>query len=160
MNSYVDVAALKARLAKAAAEGWGMPSQSDYDAWQRWQGANTAKPERRRRRPERNRPRPLDGLLTTDEAAARLRCSVKTLNGYIASGAIRYVAIGHGSKRPRKMFTATDLDDFIANQTRKDAPACQSSRTHVRLSGGSTSRSEVIAFSARRNAAPSGKQKK
>ena len=95
-----------------------------------------------RERPERtvrNWPRPPDGLLTADEAAARLRCSVKTLNGYVASGSIRYVQIGHGCKRPRKMFTIPDLDDFVANQTRKDVAACPSLRTPVRRSGVSTS---------------------
>jgi hypothetical protein len=171
-DRYVDVTALKSRLAAAAASGWGTPSPSDArqqaDALRRWR-AEYPEPERkveiedteepaRKRRERTVRPRPLDGLLTIDEAAWRLRCSVKTLNGYVASGALRYVAIGHGSKRPRKMFTAADLDDFIVNQT-KDAPACQSSRTPVRLSGGSTSRSEVIAFSARRKLGPAAKRK-
>lgn len=111
-------------------------------------GNGAAKPARKRR----ERARPLDGLLTADEAAARLRCSIKTLNGYIASGAVRYVAIGHGSKRPRKMFTATDLDEFIVNQTKKDAPSCQSSKKPVRLIGGTTFRSEGTAFTDRQNA--------
>ena len=62
---------------------------------------------------------PPDGLRTRAEAAHRLRCTVKTLNRYIASGALRYVPIGHGTKRQRKMFTAANLDEFIANQTRK-----------------------------------------
>ena len=112
------------------------------------------------KRQRRERPRPLDGLLTADEAATRLRCSIQTLNGYVASGAVRYVAIGHGSKRPRKMFTAADLDNFVANQTRKDSPACQSSRTTVRPSGGSTFKSEVIAFSAQRRPGPAAKPKR
>jgi hypothetical protein len=116
----------------------------------------TAKPERRRR----ERPRPLDGLLTADEAAARLRCSVKTLNGYVASGTVRYVAIGHGSKRPRKMFTPADLDDFVVNQTRKDSPACLSAATRARPTGNTTFKSEVIAFSARPNARPAVKPKR
>jgi len=135
--------------------------QPDYDAWRRqWQrtGTGTAKPERERRRPER--PRPLDGLLTADEAAARLRCSTKTLNGHIAAGAIRYVAIGHGSKRPRKMFTAADLDDFVANQTRKDAPACQSAATRAHPTGNTTFKSEVIAFSARPSARTGARRKR
>src|SRR5262249_53512472 len=67
---------------------------------------------------------PSDGLKSAAEAAAKLGCSVKTLNGHVAFGALRYVSIGHGTKRPRRMFTDADLDDFIANQTRKDSPAC------------------------------------
>jgi hypothetical protein len=52
MDCYVDddiVAALKARLAKAAAKGWGTPTPSDCDAWQRWQRGGTAMPARKRR---------------------------------------------------------------------------------------------------------------
>src|SRR6266576_2774657 len=71
------------------------------------------------------------GLLTSKEAAARLACSVKTLNGYVEAGALRYVAIGHGKKRPRKMFTDADLTAFIEAQTRKDVP-CQSTRPVAR----------------------------
>jgi hypothetical protein len=100
-------------------------------------------------------------LLTPREAAARLRCSGKTLFGHVASGALRYVAVGQGRKRPRKMFTDSDLNEFISNQTRKDLPApWPSSRTRVRPTGASTSRSEVIAFSARQQAGTSGKRKR
>jgi hypothetical protein len=70
----------------------------------------------------RTRPRLPDGLRTLREGAERLGCSVKTLQGHIASGALKYVVTGHGNKRPRKMLTDADLDDFIANQTRKDVP--------------------------------------
>src|SRR5262245_37535736 len=42
---------------------------------------------------------PSDGLRTPVEAARQLRCSVKTLNGYVKSGALKYVAIGHGKRR-------------------------------------------------------------
>jgi|HubBroStandDraft_6_1064221.scaffolds.fasta_scaffold1681154_1 hypothetical protein len=130
----------------------------DYEAARRsYEVCNgTARPARKRR----ERPRPLDGLLTADEAAARLRCSVKTLNGYVASGTVRYVAIGHGSKRPRKMFTPADLDDFVVNQTRKDSPACLSAATRARPTGNTTFKSEVIAFSARPNARPAVKPKR
>jgi hypothetical protein len=98
---------------------------------------------------------PPQGLRTADEAAAKLRCSIKTLRGHVRSGALRYVVTGHGIKRPHKMFTDADIDEFIANQTRKEAPAsCPSLRTPARRSSGTTSRSEVIAFSARPNARP------
>jgi hypothetical protein len=56
------------------------------------------------------------------EGAARLGCSVKTVNGHIASGALGYVVIGHGTRRPRKMLTDADLDAFIAAQTGKNVP--------------------------------------
>jgi len=105
------------------------------------------------RRSRRLRVRPPDGLRTRTEAADKLGCSVKTLDGYVDAGALNYVAIGHGKKRPRKMFTDADLDEFITNQTRKDVP-CPSTRTETvaRRTSISTSKCEVIGFTARRNA--------
>ena len=102
---------------------------------------------------------PPDGLRTQAEAAAKLGCSIKTLKGHIATGAVRYVIIGHGSKRPRKMFTDSDLDEFIAAQTRKDFP-CPSTAPAKRRTGISTSNITVIGFTARRNAQLGVKPKK
>src|SRR5215510_5017451 len=56
---------------------------------------------RKLRKPRQSSP---DGLKTAAQATAKLNCSIKTLNGHVAVGALRYVAIGHGTKRPRKMF--------------------------------------------------------
>ena len=102
---------------------------------------------------------PPDGLRTAAEAARKLRCSTKTLKGHLASGALRYVIVGHGTKRPRRMFTPADLDSFIANQTRKDVP-CPSSPSRARHTSTSTSASEVIAFTAQPRPRPSAKPKK
>ena len=95
---------------------------------------------------------PPDGLRTSAEAARKLRCSIKTLNGHIASGALKYVVLGHGKRRQRRMFTDADLNEFIANQTRKDAP-CPSTKTGTadRRTGTSTSKSKVIGFMEARN---------
>jgi hypothetical protein len=106
------------------------------------------------RKPRQSSP---DGLKTAAQAAAKLNCSIKTLNGHVASGALKYVAIGHGTKRRRKMFTDPDLNEFIANQTQKDSP-CPSDATRGRRSGSTTSKSEIVAFSEvqrrRRSAKP------
>jgi Helix-turn-helix domain len=104
---------------------------------------------------------PADGLKTAVQAAAKLGCSVKTLNGHIASGALRYVDVGHGKKRRRIRFTDADLNEFIANQTRKDVP-CPSTRTETaaRRISTSTSKCEVIGFTARRDARRGVKPKK
>src|SRR5262245_61382569 len=59
-------------------------------------------PQRRRRQPRTSVP---GGLLTAAQAAAKLGISVKTLNGYIELGALKYVAFGHGRRRQRRMFT-------------------------------------------------------
>jgi hypothetical protein len=101
---------------------------------------------------------PPDGLRTSAEAARKLHCSISTLKGHVASGALRYVDIGHGKKRLRRMFTDADLDNFIANQTRKDAP-CPSDAIRARRSGNTASKSEVVAFSALRRRRPGAKPK-
>src|SRR5215831_12018935 len=103
------------------------------------------------------RPSPPDGLKTAAQAAARLGCSIKTLNGHVASGALKFVAIGHGKRRTRKMFADPDLNEFIANQTRKVTP-CPSAATRARRSGSTDSKSEIVSFSEvqrrRRSAKP------
>jgi hypothetical protein len=114
-------------------------------------------PIKRRRRQRPLRPPVPGGLLTAVQAAAKLSCSVKTLNGHVAGGALKYVTVGHGTKRLRKMFTDADLNQFIADQTR-EAPPCPFDATRARRSGNTISKSEVVAFSAlqrrRRGAKP------
>jgi hypothetical protein len=110
----------------------------------------------RRRQPRIRTP---DGLLTRAEAAAKLGCSAKTLDGHVECGALRYVAIGHGRKRVRRMFTTADLDEFIAAQTRKDVP-CPSTRIRARHTGNLTSDGEVIAFTAQPRPRAGAKPKK
>jgi hypothetical protein len=105
------------------------------------------------------KPRPPDGLRTMAEAAAKLGCSIRTLKAHVAAGELRYVTIGHGKKRPRRMFTDADLDQFITTQTHKDSP-CPSSETRARHIGASTSSSKVIAFSAQPRPRPSATPKR
>jgi excisionase family DNA binding protein len=111
---------------------------------------------RRQRHPRERKP---DDPMTMREAAARLGCSIKTLDGHIASGALRYVNIGHGSKRERKRITPADLNAFIEAQTRKDV-ACPSTEPRARRTGSSTFSGEVIAFTALPRPAPGVKPKK
>jgi hypothetical protein len=110
-------------------------------------------------RPRQPRIAPPDGLKTAAQAAARLGCSIKTLDGYVRAGAIGYVIIGHGKKRPRRMFTDADLNAFIQAQTRKES-SCPSTRTSVRRSGNLTSGGEVIAFTGVPRPRPGGKRKR
>ena len=90
---------------------------------------------------------PPDGLKTAAQAAAKLNCSIKTLNGHVAAGELKYIVIGRGRKRTRRMFSDADLNEFITDKARKDAP-CPSTRTEtaVRRSSISTSKSTVIGF--------------
>ena len=97
-------------------------------------------------------------LRTPAEAAARLRVSRKTLTEHVRSGALRYVIIGCGSKRPRKMFTDADIEEFIERQTRRDVP-CPSIAPRARRSTTTTSSGRVIAFTALRNARTDAKPK-
>src|SRR6516164_2399569 len=60
--------------------------------------------ERQSRASRKPRVRPPDGLRTKAAAAAKLGCSIKTLNGHVDAGELRYVVIGHGKKRVRRMF--------------------------------------------------------
>src|SRR5262245_38119973 len=50
-------------------------------------------PKRRQRKP---RPLVPDGLKTSAQAAAKLGCSIKTLNGHVKVGDLKYVTIGQG----------------------------------------------------------------
>jgi hypothetical protein len=100
------------------------------------------------RQREREEARKANGLLTRGEAAAKLGCSVKTLDKHVAAGALSYVLIGHGTKHLRRMFTDDDLAIFIETQKRKEFSACQSLKTPARRIGGSTFKSTVVAFSA------------
>src|SRR5262249_50091024 len=52
-----------------------------------------------------------DGLKTAAQAAIKLNCSIKTLRAHVAAGDLRYVSIGKGTKRPRRMFTDPDIND-------------------------------------------------
>src|SRR5262245_47803221 len=99
-------------------------------------------------------------LRTPREAAALLRCSIKTLRGHVARGALKYVQTGLGTKRPRRAFTDDDLQDFIAAQTRKDVPTCPSTATRARHTGTSTSNGAVTAFTALRKQQHGAKPKK
>jgi len=133
-----------------------------YDGPYKVSGAATQPipPQSPRRQHKARKPLP-DGLKTAERAAAKLGCSIKTLNAHVAAGDLRYVSIGKGTKRLRRMYADTDLDEFITNQTRKDVP-CPSTRTETvaRRTSISTSKCEVIGFTARRNARRAAKPKK
>jgi excisionase family DNA binding protein len=102
-----------------------------------------------------------DSLLTEEQAANRLGCSVKTLRSHAAAGDLRYVQVGRGSKRIRRKFTIADIDAFVASQTRTEVPqSCPSAKTTVRRIGGSTSNIVAIGFSAQPKPQPGAKRKR
>ena len=117
-----------------------------------------ATPAQPRRQHKPREPVP-DGLKTAKQAAAKLGCSIKTLKGHVDTGALRYVPMGHGKKRLRRMYNDADLDEFIANQTRKDTP-CPSIASRARHTGTSNSESKIIAFTAAPKPRPGAKPKR
>jgi predicted site-specific integrase-resolvase len=61
-------------------------------------------------------------LRSAKSAAERLGVSVKSLNGYVRDGELRYILVGSGKKKPRRRFTDPDLDDLIESRARRDEP--------------------------------------
>ena len=88
-----------------------------------WQGilatTEAADTPLRRRRRRQLRMRMQGGLLKHGRGGGQARLLDQDAQRR-GTGALRYVTIGHGTKRPRKMFTDADLNEFIAEQTRKD----------------------------------------
>src|SRR5262245_33870793 len=98
-------------------------------------------------------------LLTTKEVAADLQCSRKTLLGHVKDGSLRYVNVGRGEVRPTYRFFSDDVAEFKLRRAKRDAP-CRSISTKRRRSGISTSKCEIIAFTALRDAGTDGKPRR
>jgi excisionase family DNA binding protein len=111
------------------------------------------------KRPRTARARPGDGLRTAAEAAAKLGISMRTLREHVDARTLRYVNVGRGRKRIRRMFTDADLDAFIATQTRKDLP-CPSIAPAGRRTGTMTFGGEVVGFTALQKRRPGEKPRK
>ncbi|KQO76458.1 hypothetical protein ASF20_14020 [Methylobacterium sp. Leaf88] len=101
-------------------------------------------------------------LLTLHEAAARIPMSPKTLRGYMATGAVKHIAFGHGLKRKRRMFHPDDIQAFIDGLRRSEScPPIDRKTKRARtplLSTSTTSGLKVVGFMARRAAALSEKR--
>ena len=99
-------------------------------------------------------------LLLPKEAAERLRITTDQLKAFGDDGEIRYINVSRGKKRERRRYTDPDLDLFVERRARKGVGQCQSINQSERRSTPSTSRSEVIGFTARLNAERDAKLKK
>src|SRR5258708_23651919 len=89
-------------------------------------------------------------LFNRKQAAKKLNISEDQLAGLVQDGELRYINVGRGQKRPRMRFADEDLDEFIARRRRREACLSGSPKTHRctdMISG-----SEVIGFTAQRNA--------
>jgi excisionase family DNA binding protein len=123
---------------KADARAYADFAMENFERWE-W-------PLAKRRRKKRS-----DGLLTIDEAAAYLHITDEQLGSFVKQGAIQYVNVGRGKLRPRIRFTSSDLDAFIERRRQQEAP-CLSTESRTARSSISTSSSNVIGFTALRNA--------
>src|SRR5258708_39754241 len=95
------------------------------------------------------------GLLSPREAANYLQISTKTLIALVNDGAIRAIDVGRGRLKRRYRFTEGDLGEFVDLRAQRDVP-CRSTSTKTVRSTISTSNSNVLAFTALRDARMSG----
>lgn len=105
--------------------------------------------------PKRRKRRPLfpGALPDIVEAARRLNVTEEKIRTFVRAGALRFINVGHGTKRPRYRFTDADLQDFIDSRKQQDIPQCQFSKPQSpRRISGTTSSSTVIGFTALRAA--------
>lgn len=95
----------------------------------------------------------MSGLLTADEAAARLSISERTLRKLRMAGEIPYIAISGRIYR----YTPEDCDAFLAERKRTDIPCPSQLKTHVRLTTNTTSKGRSGGFMELRAAQRSAK---
>ena len=124
----------------------------------RWLNDNA---ELARRRQVRNpKPNVKAFLNSPSVAAQRLGVTVEQLFGFVHDGELRYVNVGRGSKRQRYAFTDDDINELIEQRKTREV-ACPStspkSRRHI---SGTTSKSVVVGFTARRAQQLAAKRKK
>lgn len=83
------------------------------------------------------------------ETARLLGVDSKTLRGHVRRGNIRFLVVGFGEQRPRREFRLADILEFLERMSRRE---CPSTAPRTRRSTTSTSSSEVVGFTARREA--------
>jgi excisionase family DNA binding protein len=101
-----------------------------------------------------------NALLLPAEAARRLRITLDQLFAFVRDGELRYVNVGRGTKRPRYRFTDGDINEWIEERKELEAPCPSTNRKNRHLTGGTTSKSVVNGFMARRAAQIAAKPKK
>src|SRR6516165_4144542 len=84
-------------------------------------------------------------FLNMGETAKLLAVNIKTLGKLIDAGSISYRQVGLGGLRPRRVFTAEDVVEFLAKQKRTGQP-CRSLNQLAARSTASISSAAVVAF--------------
>src|SRR4051812_16428507 len=96
-------------------------------------------------------------LMNRETAAEWLCISEDQVAELAHRGELRYINVGRGQKRARMRFTEEDLEEFVARRRRREVCLSTSPKSHrITIS---TSRSEVIGFTAVRAAQLAGKPK-
>jgi excisionase family DNA binding protein len=90
-------------------------------------------------------------LRSPKDAARLLGVSVKTLNGFVRDGEIRYIDVGRGKKKIRRVFSDQDIDEFKERRARREVP-CQSTSTKTARSTTMISNPNAVGFTALRDA--------
>src|SRR5216683_8151855 len=104
--------------------------------------------------------RPDDGLLTVGDVAVRLQVSMKQVRNFVDDGGLRYINVGRGSKHRTMRFTPADVESCITQLAKRNSRPCPSTAIQSRRTTNTHSKSEVIGFTARRNAHRTGKPNK
>jgi len=71
------------------------------------------------------------GLLPLAELAVLLGIDRKTLREHVKAGNIRYIAIGSGVERVRKVFAPADVAEFLALRSRLECPSSKPKNLHT-----------------------------
>jgi excisionase family DNA binding protein len=104
-----------------------------------------------------------DALLNADQAATLLGITVPQLLALVDDGAVKFINVGRGMKRPRYRFERTDLDAFKASRAKIQEHTCRSTEGRGPNFSRSTSSSNVIGFqdarAVRRSAKPKGSKR-
>jgi len=104
--------------------------------------------------------RPDDALLTVGDVAVRLQVSMKQVRNLVDDGGLRYINVGRGSKHRTMRFTPADVESCITQLAKRNSRPCPSTAIQSRRTTSTHSKSEVIGFTARRNAHRTGKPNK
>ena len=91
-------------------------------------------------------------LFDLKQAAKKLDISEEQARGLVQDGELQFINVGRGKKRPRMRFTEADIDDLIERRRRKSNPLCLSTNRKSHRFTSTTSKPEVIGFTALRNA--------
>jgi excisionase family DNA binding protein len=100
------------------------------------------------------------GLRTAVEAAEWLGITPEQVSAFVRDGELRYINMGRGAKRPRYRFAEADLNELIEKRKEQGVQCLFSNRASPRHTGGTTSSSLVVGFTALREAQIAAKLKR